>query len=123
MGAPGISTGVVATSVAYELPYRYRSSQHDSDLDRIARAAAGLIEPGAVVVVGQERAVRATAVIRPALHRAAARRGAEHTRPAREQPGEVGRNQVLRISRVVELHPLAGEVQFHFSGVRCAHKS
>lgn len=43
--------GVVATSVAYELPYRYRSSQHDSDLDRIARAAAALIDPGAVVAM------------------------------------------------------------------------
>lgn len=43
--------GVVATSVAYELPYRYRSSQNDSGLDRIAQAAASLIEPGAVVAM------------------------------------------------------------------------
>lgn len=43
--------GVVATSVAYELPYRYRSSQNDSGLDRIAHAAAALIEPGAVVAM------------------------------------------------------------------------
>lgn len=43
--------GVVATSVAYELPYRYRSSQHDSDLDRIANAAVALIEPGTVVAI------------------------------------------------------------------------
>ena len=33
------------------------------------------------------------------------------------------RYQMLGIVRVVELHPLAGEVQFHFSGVRCAHKT
>lgn len=43
--------GVVATSVAYELPFRYRSSQKDSDLDRIAKAAAELVEPGAVVAM------------------------------------------------------------------------
>lgn len=43
--------GVVATSVAYELPYRYRSSQHDGDLDRLARAAAALVTPGAVVAM------------------------------------------------------------------------
>lgn len=43
--------GVVATSVAYELPYRYRASQRDSDLERIAAAAAQLIDPGAVVAM------------------------------------------------------------------------
>jgi len=43
--------GVVATSVAYELPYRYRTSQNDSDLDRIAAAAVALVEPGAVVAM------------------------------------------------------------------------
>lgn len=43
--------GVVATGVAYELPYRYRSSQHDSDLERIAAAAAHLVAPGAVVAI------------------------------------------------------------------------
>ncbi|CAN7237613.1 DeoR/GlpR family DNA-binding transcription regulator [Knoellia sp. LjRoot47] len=43
--------GVVATGVAYELPYRYRSSQHDSDLERIAAAAADLVAPGAVVAI------------------------------------------------------------------------
>ncbi|GAA4116892.1 DeoR/GlpR family DNA-binding transcription regulator [Knoellia locipacati] len=43
--------GVVATGVAYELPYRYRSSQHDSDLERIAAAAADLVAPGAVVAM------------------------------------------------------------------------
>ena len=43
--------GVVATSVAYELPYRYRSSQHDSELDRVARAASALVEPGSVVAM------------------------------------------------------------------------
>ncbi|KGN37534.1 DeoR/GlpR family DNA-binding transcription regulator [Knoellia subterranea] len=41
--------GVVATSVAYELPYRYRVSQRDSDLERIAQAASALVAPGAVV--------------------------------------------------------------------------
>ena len=43
--------GIVATSVAYELPYRYRASQRDSDLERIARVASGLVAPGAVVAM------------------------------------------------------------------------
>lgn len=54
--------GVVATSVTYELPYRYRSSQHDSGLDRIADAAAALVEPGAVV--GMNGGTTTTAVAR-----------------------------------------------------------
>lgn len=43
--------GVVATSVAYELPFRYRTSQSDSELDRIARFTASLVDPGAVVAM------------------------------------------------------------------------
>jgi len=41
--------GVVATSVAYELPARYKSAMADDDKERIARAAALLIAPGSVV--------------------------------------------------------------------------
>jgi DeoR/GlpR family transcriptional regulator of sugar metabolism len=41
--------GVVATSVAYELPYRYRSSMADYDRTRVAEAAAALVEPGQVI--------------------------------------------------------------------------
>lgn len=41
--------GVVATSVAYELPYRYRSSRADEDRARVAEAAAALVQPGQVV--------------------------------------------------------------------------
>lgn len=43
--------GVVATSVAYELPYRYRASQNDSGLDRIAAATVALVAPGTVVAM------------------------------------------------------------------------
>lgn len=43
--------GIVATSVAYELPYRYRSSMHDSAKLDIAKAAAALVKPGDVVGV------------------------------------------------------------------------
>ncbi|HET8987298.1 MAG TPA: DeoR family transcriptional regulator, partial [Humibacillus sp.] len=35
--------GVVATSLAYELPYRYRSSLGDDDRARVADAAAQLV--------------------------------------------------------------------------------
>jgi DeoR family transcriptional regulator of aga operon len=41
--------GVVATSLAYELPYRYRSSLGDDDRARIADAAAQLVQPGQVI--------------------------------------------------------------------------
>jgi DeoR family transcriptional regulator of aga operon len=41
--------GVVATSVNYELPYRYRSSRADDDRSRVAEAAAALVEPGQVI--------------------------------------------------------------------------
>ena len=41
--------GVVATSVAYELPYRYRSSMADDDRARVADAAAALVQPGQVI--------------------------------------------------------------------------
>lgn len=41
--------GVVATSVAYELPYRYRSSRADDDRARVAAAAAALVEAGQVI--------------------------------------------------------------------------
>lgn len=41
--------GVVATSVAYELPYRYRSSRADDDRARVAEAAAALVRPGQVI--------------------------------------------------------------------------
>ena len=77
----------------------------------VGEPAHGVVEPGAVVVVGEERAVRAAPVVGATRHRALAGRRAENTGPARQQPGEVGRDQVLGIVRVVELHPLAGEVQ------------
>jgi DeoR family transcriptional regulator of aga operon len=41
--------GVVATSVAYELPARYKSAMADDDKEAIARAAALMITPGSVV--------------------------------------------------------------------------
>ncbi|MBD3783811.1 MAG: DeoR/GlpR transcriptional regulator [Micrococcales bacterium] len=53
--------GVVATSVAYELPYRYRSSQADGALGRIATAAAALVAPGDVVALNGGTTTTATA--------------------------------------------------------------
>lgn len=53
--------GVVATSVAYELPYRYRTSQNDSELERISADAAELIAPGAVVGMNGGTTTTATA--------------------------------------------------------------
>ncbi|MDN5797184.1 MAG: DeoR/GlpR family DNA-binding transcription regulator [Intrasporangium sp.] len=53
--------GIVATSVAYELPYRYRSSQADAARRRIAAAAAGLISAGQVVGLNGGTTTTATA--------------------------------------------------------------
>lgn len=41
--------GVVATGVAYDLPGRYRGGSHLENKERIAAAAAALVEPGTVV--------------------------------------------------------------------------
>ncbi|MEV7872247.1 DeoR/GlpR family DNA-binding transcription regulator [Streptomyces sp. NPDC088124] len=41
--------GAVAHSVAYELPLRYKAVRHASEKERIARAAAAMVEPGMVI--------------------------------------------------------------------------
>jgi len=53
--------GVVATSVAYELPYRYRSSRADDDRARVAHAAAALVEAGQVIGLNGGTTTSATA--------------------------------------------------------------
>src|SRR5690349_19860421 len=53
--------GVVATSVAYELPYRYRSTRADEDRARFADAAAALVEAGQVVGLNGGTTTTATA--------------------------------------------------------------
>ncbi|GAA1234367.1 DeoR/GlpR family DNA-binding transcription regulator [Janibacter melonis] len=54
--------GVVAASIAYELPYRYRSSQGDESLARIGAKVAELVRPGQVV--GLNGGTTTTAVAR-----------------------------------------------------------
>jgi hypothetical protein len=71
--------------------------------------------PGLVVGVGEERAVRAAALLRPAGHDAVAGR-AEDAGPAGQQPGQVGADEVLVVGRVEELDPLAREVEVDLSG-------
>lgn len=53
--------GVVATSVAYELPYRYRSSRADDERMRVATAAAAFVQPGQVVGLNGGTTTTATA--------------------------------------------------------------
>lgn len=53
--------GVVATNVAYELPYRYRSTRADEDRARVAEAAAALVEPGQVIALNGGTTTTATA--------------------------------------------------------------
>lgn len=53
--------GVVASAVAYELPYRYRVSHDDAVLERIGANAAGLVAPGDVVVFNGGTTTTATA--------------------------------------------------------------
>ena len=53
--------GVVATSVAYELPVRYRESDHSSPKERIAGAACDLVKQGMVVAFNGGTTTSATA--------------------------------------------------------------
>lgn len=53
--------GVVATSVAYELPYRYRSTRADDDRGRVAEAAAALVRTGQVIGLNGGTTTTATA--------------------------------------------------------------
>jgi DeoR family transcriptional regulator, aga operon transcriptional repressor len=53
--------GVVAASVAYELPVRYRESDHGSAKERIAGAACDLVKPGMVVAFNGGTTTSATA--------------------------------------------------------------
>jgi len=40
---------MIANSVSYDLPLRYKSARRATEKERIARAAAALVAPGAVV--------------------------------------------------------------------------
>ena len=53
--------GVVATSVAYDLPARYRGGQDGDARERIAAAAADLVEPGMVVGLNGGKTTTVTA--------------------------------------------------------------
>ncbi|WP_436970681.1 DeoR/GlpR family DNA-binding transcription regulator [Micromonospora avicenniae] len=53
--------GIVASSVAYDLPVRYRYRGDRSTKERIAAAAAGLVEPGSVVGLNGGTTTSATA--------------------------------------------------------------
>ncbi|MFE9204563.1 DeoR/GlpR family DNA-binding transcription regulator [Micromonospora sp. NPDC007230] len=53
--------GIVASSVAYDLPVRYRHRGDHSTKERIAATAAGLIEPGSVVGLNGGTTTSATA--------------------------------------------------------------
>ncbi|MGK5740964.1 DeoR/GlpR family DNA-binding transcription regulator [Micromonospora sp. URMC 103] len=53
--------GIVASSVAYDLPVRYRHRGDRSTKERIAATAAGLVEPGSVVGLNGGTTTSATA--------------------------------------------------------------
>lgn len=53
--------GIVATSVAYELPYRYRTAASDDDRSRLAAVAAQLVQPGQVIALNGGTTTTATA--------------------------------------------------------------
>lgn len=64
--ATRIHGGAVANNVAYDLPLRYKTARHAPEKQRIAKAAAALIAPGAVVGINggttTTEAARAVAV-------------------------------------------------------------
>lgn len=53
--------GIVATSVAYELPYRYRAAADDDDHQRIGALAASLVERAQVIALNGGTTTTATA--------------------------------------------------------------
>jgi DeoR family transcriptional regulator, aga operon transcriptional repressor len=61
--------GAMANSVSYDLPLRYKSARHATEKERIARAAAALVAPGAVV--GLNGGTTTTEVARALATRAA----------------------------------------------------
>src|SRR4029453_12797080 len=63
-----------------------------------------------VVVVGEERAVTAAAVVRPTLDDTGAP-PAEDSGPGRAEPGGVGPRDGVGVGRIGELDPLPGEVE------------
>ncbi|MFI7521344.1 DeoR/GlpR family DNA-binding transcription regulator [Micromonospora globbae] len=68
--------GIVASSVAYDLPVRYRHRGDRGAKERIAATAAGLVEPGSVVGLNGGTTTSATArhlAARPDLAQATAR--------------------------------------------------
>ncbi|WP_076472732.1 DeoR/GlpR family DNA-binding transcription regulator [Micromonospora avicenniae] len=75
--------GIVAGSVAYDLPVRYRYRGDRSTKERIAATAAGLVEPGSVVGLNGGTTTSATARHLAARHLAARPELAQATnRPA-----------------------------------------
>lgn len=99
-----LEIALLAESLRHQLPVLRREMSHCG------------VQLGAIVVVRQERAVRAASVVRPAGDDALARGRAEHAGPAGEQPRQVGGDDVLAVVRVDELHPFAREIEGHFGG-------
>lgn len=88
--------GVVATSVAYDLPVRYRYRGDDGAKERIAATAARLIEPGSVVGFNGGTTTSATA-----RHLAARADLAE----ARQRPAVTVVTNALNIATEMVLRP------------------
>src|SRR5215475_12424639 len=70
-----------------------------------------------VVLIGEERAVRAASVAGPAGHDAVAATR-EDARPPGQQPRDIGTDHVLRIGRIAELDVFARKVERHFAIAR-----
>ena len=79
--------------------------------------AGGLPNPALIVSPGIESPVRAAAVVRTTGDNSRAP-GAENARPARGEPRKVAAEQLLRIRRIDEFHPVAGKIQRHLAGGR-----
>ena len=69
-----------------------------------------------VLLVGEERAVRAAAVVGSVGDDALAGRGAEHAGPVREQPRHVRGDEVLVVVGIEEFDPFPSEVEGRTSG-------
>ena len=98
---PLLAEGILARSLLVELPV-VRGEHGDA-----------LREMFSVVLVGQVGAVAAAAVVGSAVDDPLARRCSEDTCPVRQQPGQVGVDEVFWVRGIEELIPFAREVEWY----------
>ncbi|MET7639196.1 DeoR/GlpR family DNA-binding transcription regulator [Streptomyces sp. NPDC005438] len=95
--------GATAHGVSYELPMRYKSSQHAPEKQRIARAVADLVSPGEVV--GLNGGTTTTEVARALALQHAPHPAGNHQPPAPQGPALTLVTNALNIATELAVRP------------------